>query len=125
MKNFQKLSETEMELMQVIWELNHPVKSNELLEFFSKSKGKVWKGQTIATFLARLVDKGLLNVDKQGRSNVYTPQLSPKEYKKWEAKSMINVMYQGSIKHFLATLYDGEEISKEEISELKQWFSEK
>lgn len=125
MKDFQKLSETEMELMEVIWELDRPVKSSELLTIFSQSRGKEWKGQTIATFLARLVDKGLLIVDKQGRSNAYTPRLSTQEYKKREAQSLIDVMYQGSVKHFLATLYDGEDISKEEISELKKWFSEK
>lgn len=125
MRGFQKLSETEMEVMTVIWEFDHPVTSSELLTIFSQRKGKEWKGQTIATFLARLVDKGVLAVKKQGRSNSYSPHLSPKEYKKWEAQSLLDVMYKGSVKTFLATLYDGEEVSKEEINELKQWFSEK
>lgn len=125
MKEFQKLSETEMELMEVIWKLNHPVKSSEMLDIFSKSKGKKWKGQTIATFLARLVDKGLLVVKKEGRANIYTPRLSLEEYKKLEAQSLLDVLYDGSVKNFLSTLYDGENISKEEIKELKQWFSEK
>lgn len=125
MKEFQRLSDTEMELMQVIWSLDHPVKSTELLTIFSQTKGKEWKGQTISTFLARLVDKGVLVAEKQGRANVYTSCLSPEEYKKWEAQSMLDKMYQGSVKNFLATLYDGEKVSKEEISDLKQWFSEK
>lgn len=125
MKKFQKLSDTEMELMQVIWSLDSPVKSTELLTIFSKTKGREWKGQTIATFLARLVEKGLLKAVRQGRSNIYTARLSQEEYKKWEAQSILDKMYQGSVKNFLATLYDGEKVSKEEISELKQWFSEK
>lgn len=125
MKEFQKLSETEMEVMEVIWKLDHPVTSSELLTIFSESKGKDWKGQTIATFLARLVDKGLLLAKKQGRSNSYTPRLSPNEYKKWEAQSVLDVLYKGSVKNFLATLYDGEDMSKEDINDLKKWFSEK
>lgn len=125
MKKFQKLSETEMEVMEVIWALDHPVTSSELLTIFSESKGKDWKGQTIATFLARLVDKDLLLAKKQGRSNSYTPRLTPSEYKKWEAQSVLDVMYKGSVKNFLATLYDGEDMSKEDISDLKKWFSEK
>lgn len=125
MKNFQKLSDTEMELMQVIWECNDPVTSTELLRIFARDKGKEWKGQTISTFLSRLVDKGVLVVTKQGRANMYVPRLSPEEYKLWEAQSVLNGLYQGSVKNFLSALYDGKKLSKEEIAELKQWFSEK
>ncbi len=60
MINFQKLSETEMEVMQVIWASDNPITSGELLDIFAQKKGKKWKGQTIATFLARLVEKGVL-----------------------------------------------------------------
>lgn len=119
----EKMSETEMELMKVIWEINDPVQSNELLIIF-KEKGKSWKGQTISTFLSRLVDKGLLLVNKQGRSNTYVPRFSPEEYNKYKAQSILNSMYQGSVKNFLSALYDGEEISEGELKELKQWFLE-
>lgn len=125
MNEFQKLSETEAELMQVIWECNHPVTSSELLRIFAQRKGKQWKGQTISTFLSRLVDKGVLEATRQGRANTYVPRLSPEEYKLWEAQSVLNELYQGSVKNFLSALYDGEKISKKEITELKQWFSEK
>lgn len=125
MKDFHKLSVTEMELMQVIWACDHPVTSSELLDIFAQNKGKEWKGQTIATFLARLVDKGVLTAIKQGRSNTYVPRLSYEEFKQWEAQSVLDQMYQGSIKNFLSALYDGKKLSKEDISELKQWLSEK
>lgn len=125
MNKFQKLSETEAELMQVIWECDHPVTSSELLRIFAKRNGKTWKGQTISTFLSRLVDKGVLIATRQGRANTYTPRLSPDEYKLWEAQSVLGELYQGSVKNFLTALYDGEKISKKEIDELKQWFSEK
>ncbi|UOE94752.1 BlaI/MecI/CopY family transcriptional regulator [Alkalihalobacillus sp. LMS39] len=124
MDNFQSLSETEMKLMHEIWKLNHPVKSSELLNLFSEKEGKEWKGQTIATFLSRLVDKGMLSVKRDGRSNTYTPCLSLKEYKKREAQSLLNTMYQGSVKNFLATLYD-DKVTSDELDELKKWFSDK
>lgn len=124
MKKFQKLSETEMELMQVIWSIDAPVKSSELLTIFSETKGKKWKGQTIATFLTRLIDKGLLKPIKKGRPNIYIARLSYEEYKKWEAQSILDKMYQGSVRNFLSILYNGEKISQEEISDLKEWFSE-
>ena len=59
MTNFQKLSDTEMEVMEIIWASDHPITSGELLEIFARDKGKKWKGQTMATFLARLVEKSV------------------------------------------------------------------
>lgn len=119
-----KLSDTEEDLMNFIWQQNRPFKSNELLEFFNKHEGREWKPQTLATFLSRLVDKGLLSIERVGRSNIYTPKLTLKEYKKREAQSVLNTMYQGSIKNFLATLYD-EEVPVDELKELKNWFLDK
>ncbi|MEI3612557.1 BlaI/MecI/CopY family transcriptional regulator [Pseudogracilibacillus sp. SO30301A] len=124
MEKFQSLSETEMKVMQVIWKMNRPVKSNELLDIFFAKEGKEWKGQTIATFLSRLVDKGLLSVKREGRANTYTPCLTFKEYKRKEAQSMLDTMYQGSLKNFLATLYE-DKITPNELDELKKWFADK
>lgn len=126
MTNFQKLSETEMEVMQIIWESTHPITSGELLDIFAQKKGKEWKGQTMATFLARLVEKGvLISTKKQGRTNMYSPRISPEEYRSKEAKSVLETLYEGSTKNFLATLYDGKEMPKDEVAELRRWFAEK
>lgn len=125
MTNFQKLSETEMEVMQIIWAFDHPVTSSELLDIFAREKRKVWKGQTIATFLARLVEKGVLTSIKQGRANLYKPRMSQEEYRRQEAKSLLETLYEGSVKNFLAALYDGKELTKDELTDLKRWFAEK
>ncbi|MEA4988054.1 MAG: BlaI/MecI/CopY family transcriptional regulator [Anaerovorax sp.] len=126
MTKFQKLSETEMEVMQIIWASAHPMTSSELLDIFARDKGKEWKGQTMATFLARLVEKGvLISTKQQGRTNIYEPCMSPEEYRSQEAKSLLKTLYEGSVKNFLATLYDGKELTKDEIAELRCWFAEK
>lgn len=126
MTNFQKLSETEMEVMQIIWASGHPMTSSELLDIFARDKGKEWKGQTMATFLARLVEKGvLISTKQQGRTNIYEPCMSPEEYRSQEAKSLLKTLYEGSVKNFLTTLYDGKELTKDEIAELRRWFEEK
>lgn len=124
MTNFQKLSETEMEVMKVIWASPHPVTSSELLDIFA-TRGKEWKGQTMSTFLTRLVDKKVLISTRQGRANIYEPSISPEEYQSQEANSILQTLYKGSVKNFLTTLYGGEKMTKDEIVELRQWFVEK
>jgi len=124
MKNVQKLSDTEMELMEVIWECDPPVTSTELLSIFAQ-RGKEWKAQTISTFLSRLVDKGALEAKRYGRTNKYVPLISPKDYKLAETQHVLDGLYQGSVKNLIAALYDGDKLSDEDVAELKQWFSEK
>lgn len=126
MNNFQKMSETEMEVMKVIWEAGHPVTTGELLGVFAQNKGKEWKGQTIATFLTRLIEKGVLIIsERNGRVNTYAPRISPEEYRSQEAKSLLETLYEGSVKNFLTTLYDGKKLTKDEMTELRRWFAEK
>ncbi|MEI3605418.1 BlaI/MecI/CopY family transcriptional regulator [Pseudogracilibacillus sp. SE30717A] len=124
MNRVQKLSDTEMEVMEVIWECTPPVTSTELLRLFSQ-RGKEWKGQTISTFLSRLVDKGALSVTRHGRANKYIPRISFEDYKLMETKSVLDGLYQGSVKNLISALYDGDKLSNQDIEELKKWFSEK
>ncbi|EGG35824.1 BlaI/MecI/CopY family transcriptional regulator [Paenibacillus sp. HGF5] len=124
MNQVQKLSDTEMELMEVIWESTPPVTSTELLALFAQ-RGREWKAQTMSTFLSRLVDKGALTATRDGRTNKYTPRISPEDYKLMEAQHVLDGLYQGSVKNLISALYDGEKLSDEDIAELKQWFSQK
>ncbi|KAA8785344.1 BlaI family penicillinase repressor [Paenibacillus sp. 4624] len=124
MHQTQKWSETELELMEAIWSCTPPVTSSELLDMF-KEKGKAWKAQTISTFLSRLVDKGALTVTRQGRTNYYEPLLLPEDYKLQKTKTVLDGLYQGSVKNLVSAMYDGDKLSEEDIAELKQWLSEK
>ena len=119
MKQFQSLSESEMEVMRVIWASPSPVTSGEMLERFS---AKGWKIQTVSTFLTRLVEKGALKIEKRGRGNLYSPALTPEEYRRREARSVINTMYGGSMLDFMAAFYGGGHADKLEIEELRRWF---
>ncbi len=121
MEEFQSLSQSEMEIMQVIWETAAPVTTGYLQEVFFH---KGWKGQTIATFMARLVEKGLLTVTRQGKSNLYTPELTREQYRQREAANVIDSMYHGSLRDFLTAFYGEKKISPKEAEELKQWFEQ-
>lgn len=123
--DFQRLSETEMKVMQIIWGFGCPITSAELLRYFAQRRGKVWKAQTVSTFLTRLVEKGVLLCERKGRVNTYAPRISPEEYRRMEAQSVLDRMYKGSVKNFLAALYDGKKLKKDELAELKKWFSER
>ncbi|MEJ8545285.1 BlaI/MecI/CopY family transcriptional regulator [Brevibacillus borstelensis] len=122
MKKLGRLSETELEVMEVIWELAAPVTVAQLLDIFAS---KDWKTSTVSTILKRLIEKGFLTKSMVGKTNVYAPALTLQEYKKYETKTFLNRLYNGQVKNFIAALVDEEELSQKDITELKEWFARK
>jgi len=123
MNKLGRLSETEMEVMQTIWELATPVTVAQLLAIFEESKH--WKTSTLSTILARLIDKGFLTKEMKGKVNFYDINLTLKEYQKYEAQSLLATLYGGSVKSFVAALVDDEIVSRADIDDLRQWFQDK
>ncbi|EST51766.1 CopY family transcriptional regulator [Brevibacillus panacihumi W25] len=122
MKKLGRLSETEMEVMEVIWGGAAPVTVAQLLDIF-ESKG--WKTSTLSTILKRLIEKGYLTKSMTGKVNYYDPVLTLDEYKKHETQSFLSRLYNGKVKNFIASLVDDDELSREDIAELKEWFARK
>lgn len=114
-----KISEAEKEVMQIIWAAGSPITSNEILDMLPPEREL--KITTVLTFLTRLTEKGLLTSMKRGKKNYYVPLVTENEYKSYESKSFLAAIHGGSIKSFIAALCDDDEISHEEIEELKRW----
>lgn len=118
-----KISDAEMEVMRIVWEAEKPITSNEILQ--KQSSGKEWKITTILTLASRLMEKGLLTSSRKGKAHCYSPLVTEVEYKKSQTKTFLESMFGGSIKSFIATLCDGEDVSREELEELKKWLSKR
>lgn len=123
MTQIQKLSDSEWDIMQMVWQLPQPVTSTQLVEAFEQSKG--WKAQTVSTFLARLVEKGVLGFTKQGKTNFYTSKVTMEQYRQMETQSFLKDVHGGSVKSFFAALYEAGDITPQELEELKSWLKEK
>ena len=125
MKEFKEMSETEMEIMEVLWSSGIAKTPTEILEYFNVNKSRNWKRQTISTFLMRLSEKGMLSSKKEGRTVYYTPAITQKEYDRNKAKGILDTLYEGSVKNFMTALYDADGVSDKEIDDLKKWLNNK
>lgn len=120
--SMKRLSESELEIMLVIWRADGPVNSNYVREAMSE---KDWAKTTVLNFLARLVDKGFLKCESQGKSNIYTPLVMEDDYMKLKNENFLKKFYNNSIKNMVAALYQDQIISDEDLEELKQFIEEK
>lgn len=121
MKNI-SIGDAELEIMKVIWKAKDPITS---LDIGKEVEDKGWKKTTIATFLTRLVEKGALAADKQGKLYYYTPLITEKEYRKSQTKNLIKTLYNGSVREFAVSFFEEQKLSDKDIQELKAIFEDK
>ena len=113
------IGEAELEIMKIVWKAKEPIGSGEIGEAVA---GRGWKRTTIATFLARLVEKGALSAEKRGKSLYYTPLITSGEYKKSQIKNLVKNVFDGSARDLVASLFEEEGFSERDIKELKAIF---
>lgn len=116
------IGESELEIMKVLWKAGEPV-NTQIIGKAVEEHG--WKRTTISTFLTRLVEKGAISSEKRGREYYYTPILTEKEYRKSQTKNLIRSLYNGSVKDLAAALFEDENLSENDIKELRAIFDDK
>lgn len=107
------LSETEQEIMEVLWECKGTVKTRELFELFNK-RGKNWKRQTLNTFLFRLEEMGLISRERSVVHVIGTKA----DYEQQKSREILDQMYDGDMGKFCMALSGKQEISSEDREEL-------
>lgn len=122
MKKLPKISESEWLIMQVLWSKS-PLTANQVVEELAK-KNK-WKPKTIKTLINRLLKKGALRFQKEGRKYIYYPAVSENKCVRTETHSFIRRVYKGATKPMLAAFLEDAELSSDEIAELKKILEQK
>ena len=117
-----RLGDAELEIMLAVWAAEGPVQSTYVHQQLKRSRG--WALPAVITAMNRLIDKGFLACEKQGRSNWYRSLVSEQEYKAAEGRSVIDRLYGSSFTGMVASLYDGRAIGKKDLDELRQYLDE-
>ncbi|NLK37251.1 MAG: BlaI/MecI/CopY family transcriptional regulator [Epulopiscium sp.] len=123
MKEKVSLPNSELKVMNKIWELGSTVTVREMVDILN-AEGEEWAYQTVATFLKHLEVKGFLSVTQKGNKLCYFPLISQEQYKKNEAEGFLKRSFGGSLEKFLTAFRGSDKIRKEEIKKLKAWLDE-
>lgn len=118
----QKLPDTEWKIMQVIWQEETPISTAAIREELQKERP--WNLSALQTLLGRLVKRGFLSTQKEGKNRFYTPLISQEAYLAEESKRYFRKWTGGSLRDLVACLYENHSVTKEELEELKAFIEQ-
>lgn len=116
-----RVSESEQIVMEVLWQ-ESPLSS---LEIVSRVTEQGWNEKTVKTFLNRMVKKGVISFEKEGRRYLYYPLIQRDNFLKEESQGFLNKMFQGDVKALLATFVKSDNLSQKELDYLKKLLDKK
>ena len=108
--------------MRVLWSKS-PQAANEVFKQLDATTK--WKPKTVKTLIDRLVKKGAVKYEKDGRRYLYYPVVGRVEYVTKERRSFVRRVYGGIAKPMLAAFLEDAELSADDISELKEILEQK
>lgn len=114
------ISESEWKVMKVIWD--EPPKT--LQDVLAKLQCTEWSTTTIQTYLARLVKKGALTTERQGKGYLYYPAISESECQSAESATFLSRVYDGSLANMVLGFVKSGNLSNDELKALKQLIEE-
>jgi len=87
----QKISDCEEMIMKVLWDAGEDLDLIQVTEQVRIRYGKVWKLQTVATFMTRLKNKGWINVYKIKRYSHYHPIIEIEAYREEKMLEVVDL----------------------------------
>lgn len=123
MNQLKKLPDTEFEIMKVVWANVPPITTNTIMEQLGNERG--WKAPTIISLMLRLVKKGFLRTEKNGKERTYFPLVTKEDYLEFETGNFMKLYHENSFLNLVNTLYDGKRLSDGDIEALMKWVEER
>lgn len=75
---------------------SEPVDSGAIREYVNEKYGHEWAPQTVSTFLARLVKKGYLTIERKGKMYCYMATITLEQYRRARVDALKELIFDGS-----------------------------
>ena len=112
-----RISEAELEIMAVLW-AKSPQSAADVLT--TTKQRRAWSSTTVKTMLSRLVEKGALAAETQGRRFLYRPLIERDRLAGAQAGRLVDKLFAGRISPLVAHLAERRELEPEDLAELEK-----
>ena len=116
-----QISEAESAVMDVLWQRGS-LHAEEVVAALADSRA--WQEATIKTLLNRLLKKGAIAAEKDGRRYRYSAVLQRGDWQQRETDSLVDRLFGGRIAQLVAQFSERNRLSRRDIAELKRLIEE-
>jgi len=112
----ERIGEAEYAVMEVLWR-DAPLTAAEVADRVPAERG--WSIRTVKTMLARLLAKGVLAHEEEGRRYLYRPAVARADYVAQESGRLIDRMFGGRVTPLVAQLAERDRLTDADIAEIE------
>ncbi len=117
-----QISDAEWDVMKVVWD-RAPVPAADVVDRLAAERG--WAPRTVKTMLNRLVAKGALAYDVEGKRFLYRATVPRDACVRQESRSFLSRVFGGATGAALLHFVEQHDLTAEEIEQLKRVLDQK
>jgi predicted transcriptional regulator len=117
----ERITEAEHAVMEALWDRPRQTAA-EVCEEVCATRG--WSLATVKTLLSRLVQKGALAAEPDGRRFLYTPLVARDAYVGGESRRLVERLFGGSAASLVAHLAESEALTADDLDEIEALLKE-
>ena len=116
-----QISDAEAVVMDVLWKRS-PLSADEVVMALSSRQD--WQDATVKTLLNRLLNKGAIDAEKDGRRFLYAPVLQREAWVQGESESLLDRVFGGRVAPLVAHFSEHRKLSRKDIADLRKLLEE-
>jgi predicted transcriptional regulator len=117
----ERISEAEHAVMEALWDAS-PRSAADVCDAVCEARG--WSMPTVKTLLSRLVAKGAVATEPEGRKFLYSPVLARADYVGGESRRLVDRLFGGRAAPLFAHLAENEALTEQDLSEIETLLKE-
>jgi predicted transcriptional regulator len=121
MEDLPSISEAESAVMEVLWRTS-PISTEDVVAVLKNRQD--WQEPTIKTLLNRLLKKGAISAQRDGRRYLYSPVLQRDQWLASESKGLLDRLFGGRVAPLVAHFSKQRKLTKKDLAELKRLIEE-
>ena len=117
----ERISEAEHAVMEALWTQN-PLSAADVCDRVCSAND--WSIPTVKTLLGRLVSKGVVGTEPQGRKFLYHPLIERSDYVGGESRRLVDRLFGGRAAPLFAHLAENEALTDADLEEIEALLKE-
>ena len=117
----ERISDAEHIVMEILWR-DAPLTANVVAQRISASQS--WTLPTVKTLLSRLLAKGALSAEAEGRRFLYRPIMKRSDYVAGDVRRLVDRLFGGKLSPLVAHLAERDALTAQDISEIEALLAE-